>query len=168
MTAEGNKLVMWETHGGPNQIWMIAPWTETAKSNNQGFQPNVQPSVQVPTVELVINPNTSYKISSAVDLTKVLTITKDNKARFAADKCEPSQKFKIYQNNGTSAFVVESSNAGLCVAQDGTNNGAEIVASPSQTPSSWFTMDKCTQGVWANKGYVLKTHTKKHGIDLTS
>ncbi len=72
----------------------------------------------------MINPNTSYKISSAIDLSKVLTITKDNKARYAADKGEPSQKFKIYQNNGTCAFVVESNNSGLCVAQDGTNNGA--------------------------------------------
>jgi len=116
----------------------------------------------------VADPNTSYKISSTVDLTKVLTITKDNKARYAADKGDPSQKFKIYQNNGTYAFVVESSNAGLCVAQDGTTNGVEIVASPSQSPSSWFTLDKCTQGVWANKGYILKTHTKKHGVDLTS
>jgi hypothetical protein len=116
----------------------------------------------------VANPNTSYKISCGYDTSKVLTITKENKARYAADKGEPSQKFKIYQNNGTYAFVVESSNSGLCVAQDGTNNGAEVVASPSQSPSSWFALDKCTQGVWANKGYILKTHTKKHGVDLTS
>jgi len=116
----------------------------------------------------VANPNTSYKLSSGFDPTKVLTITKDRKARYAADIGDPSQKFKIYQNNGTYAFVVESSNSGLCIAHDGTNNGAEVVVSPSQSPSSWFTLDKCTQGVWANKGYIIKTHTKKHGIDLTS
>jgi hypothetical protein len=98
----------------------------------------------------------------------VLTITKDNKARYAADKGDSSQKFKIYQNNGTYAFVVESSNAGLCIAQDGVNNGAEVIASPSQSASSWFALDKCTQGVWANKGHIIKTHTKKHAVDLTS
>ena len=69
------------------------------------FNTPLQVSQEVPNV-FVTNPNTSYKISSAVDLTKVLTITKDNKARYAADKGEPSQKFKIYQNNGTYALVV--------------------------------------------------------------
>ena len=62
-------------------------------------------STEVPNV-FVANQNTSYKISCGYDPTKVLTITKDNKARYAADKGESSQKFKIYQNNGTYAFVV--------------------------------------------------------------
>ena len=35
---------MWETHGGPNQIWIIAPCTEAPKNSNQGFQPNTQPN----------------------------------------------------------------------------------------------------------------------------
>jgi hypothetical protein len=116
----------------------------------------------------VANPNISYKISCGFDPTRVLTITKDKKASYAANQGDPSQKFKIYQNNGTYAFVVESSNSGLCIAQDGTNNGAEVVVSPSQSPSSWFVLERCTQGVLANKGYIIKTHTKKHGVELTS
>ena len=89
---------------------------------NQGGNP-VFPEVPA---EFKPVPNTTYKILSAKDnKTKALTIDKTtNKLVVRTYTGDATQKFNIYQNGDKVAFVVQSTNYGMCIKGDNVENDA--------------------------------------------
>lgn len=102
-----------------------------------------------------------------MDTNKAFTIAANqNKLTISDYKGDGSQKFKIYQNGDKVAFVVQSTNQGLCIYMDKKDNGGEAVSDAGQHQSSWFTVVKNTQGTFANRGYVIKTHGNNQALDI--
>ncbi len=107
--------------------------------------------------------NTAYKILSAQNTSKALTIanTADHGVKISDYVGDSSQKFNIFQNNNKFALVVTSYNEGVCVFQDKKENGAEVRSDAGQHTSSFFDLVQVTQGEWAKKAYKIKTHAGK-------
>ena len=59
-----------------------------------------------------------------------------------------------------------ASNHGLCVDQDKKDNAAKIVAHEGKHGSSWFEVVRADNGQYANKGYLIKTHTGNMAFDI--
>lgn len=65
-----------------------------------------------------VSSNTQYKILSAMNTSKALTIGNDHGARISDYTGESSQRFMIMQDGPKFAFVVSSFQEGLCVFKD--------------------------------------------------
>lgn len=169
----GADIKQWEYHGNANQCWVVTPVT----AQLQPVQPPVQPQQQqqqqqqqqgaladVPSQFAPVN-GTDYRIVSVLNTNKALTVNKENKLVVSDYTGDATQKFKFFQNGTKVAFVVQSTNTGLCVYMDSKDDGAVVQSDPGQHPSSWFDIVRNTQGQYLNKGYVIKTHAGK-AIDI--
>ena len=142
----GTPIIQWSFHGNTNQIWLIVPADDQIAQINNPVANNLSAFQEVPPHFTPLN--TSYKILSAVNTSKALTIanTADHGVKISDYVGDPSQKFNIFQNNNKLAFVVTSFNEGVCVFQDKKENGAEIKSDPGQHGRSYFDVVQVTQG----------------------
>ena len=122
-TSPGTAVIQWAYHGNTNQIWVISP---SSKQQQQPQQQQQQQPAQIankntfPEVPVAFAPtNTTYKILSALNTSKALTVGNDRALRISDYNGDASQRFSIFQDNGKFAFVVNSFQEGLCVFKDG-------------------------------------------------
>ncbi len=109
-TAAGTPIIQWSYHGHNNQIWLVSP-----ASQQQQQQPKPQPYTQITSkntfqeVPASFTPaNTTYKILSALNTTKALTVGNDHTVRISDYTGDASQRFMIMQDGAKFAFVVGS------------------------------------------------------------
>jgi hypothetical protein len=125
-TTPGTPIIQWAIHGNSNQVWFIVPSDGQIQNPNQnqgGFNaPNTNTNQNAfPQVPPNFTPgNTSYKILSALNTGKALTLTggQPGQAKISDFTGDASQSFKIYPNGNKFALVCDSSNQGLCFGQD--------------------------------------------------
>jgi hypothetical protein len=125
-----------------------------SQGSNQGFNKNEVPSHFTPLG------NTYYSVVSILDNSKALTII-NNILMLTNYKGDSSQRFTILPQGNKYAFLVQSTKTGLCVFYNKHDSGIELVADPNQQPSSWFGIEKVSQGENANRGYVITTFCGK-------
>lgn len=105
-----------------------------------------------------VSSNTQYKILSAINTSKALTVgNNDHGARISDYTGDASQRFTIVQDGAKFALVVSSLQEALCVFKDGQENGGKIVSDSGKHPSSWFEIVRASAGEWQNKAYKIKT-----------
>ena len=104
--------------------------------------------------------NTHYRIVSVLDPSKALTIS-NNKLTINTYTKDNSQHFTIGSQGDKYAFIVQSTNTGLCVYFDKSDNGADVVTDGGLHNSSWFSIERVSQGMHANKAYYINTFCGK-------
>jgi hypothetical protein len=166
-TNSGTAVIQWSYHGHTNQIWLVCP------ANSQPQQQQQQPQIiasqgafpEVPSK--FVAANTAYKILSVLNTGKALTVSNDKGLKISDYIGDPSQKFNIYQDGSKLAFVVTSSQEGLCVIKDSQENGGRIVADSGKHPSSWFELVRASAGEWQNRAYKIRTFAGHKVLDLS-
>ena len=93
------------------------------------------------------NPETPYKIISAVDPNKCFTLQDNTHKLVITDyHAQPNQLFKIFQNNNKYAFVNPALDAALHVEGNNKNDGGVVKADPGQHESSFFFITPVEKG----------------------
>jgi hypothetical protein len=149
--TEGQKVLQYDLHGGDNQNWLIEPVEIVDPEVPANFTPFA---------------NTTYKIVSVLDKSKALSVDQGNKVVVHTFNNEPSQKFNIFLEHHKYGFTATHNHAGLSVNGDTKDNAAEIVAVPGKHHSNWFEIAVVTNGKWANRGYIIKTHAGNRALDI--
>jgi hypothetical protein len=160
-TSSGTAVIQWAYHGQNNQIWLVSPASQQQVQQPQQQQPYTQITTKNTFQEVPANftstNNTTYKILSAVNTSKALTVGNDHSARISDYTGDASQRFMIMQDGAKFAFVVGSFQEGLCVLKDAQENGGKIVSDSGKHASSWFEVVRASAGEWQNKAYKIKT-----------
>lgn len=113
-------------------------------------------------------PKSYYKIVSALDPTKVLTLNPNNlELQVKTFDDEANQKFSIHSENEKFGLVACGTQNGLCVLGDKVANSAKVIADPAKHLSNWFDIVRTEKGPFAYKGYIIKTHAGTMALDIS-
>jgi hypothetical protein len=156
-------ICQWKFHGQGNQTWLIIP-SEEPHTNVTVHTCQIGGQI---TTDFQPAPNSSYKIVSVQDESKCITVGPDGILHLNTFKKEPSQKFTFNQNNNRFSLNVTSTKNYLCIYQDKKDNGLKIITDPATQASSWFEVVRHDKGQWANKAYVIKTHSEGMALDVS-
>ena len=104
------------------------------------------------------NPETPYKVISAVDANKCFTLQDNTHKLVITDyHAQPNQLFKILQNNNKYAFINPALDAALHVEGDNKNDGGVVRTDAGQHESSFFFIAPVEKGEWATKACHINT-----------
>lgn len=156
--VDGKAILQYNIHNNGNQVWLIVPVQEP-KVAHKKEEGDVTPKFRP-------RPNATYKIVSALDHTKVLTVGPNKEVTVKTFDDDVNQKFTVNSENNKFAFVVSGSHEALCVFGDKQDNGAKIVSDPGKHNSSWFDVVRADKGPFVHKGYLIKTHVDNRAFDI--
>jgi hypothetical protein len=101
-----------------------------------------------------------------LDSNKGLTIDKTNKLSLHTYTGDASQKFFIGSEQNRHTFQSFANHWNLAVFQDKKDNGAEVLTDAGKHGSNLFELARASNGKWANKAYLIKTHAGNRGLDI--
>jgi ribosomal protein S6E (S10) len=159
--VEGTPVVQYDIHQNGNQLWMLVPVQEPKAAKHKKEEGDVAPKFKP-------KAKSYYKIVSALDATKALTLNPTNlELQVKTFDDEANQKFSIHSENDKFGIVACGSLNGLCVFGDKVDNSAKVIADSGKHLSSWFDIVRTEKGPFAYKGYIIMTHTGTMALDIS-